>query len=111
MRTRVPIVLSLWTLLCGPGVVVGADEDGGDEPGLHANFQLSSSGETIWLWDTAQNGFALLDCATFVDLASDQSLGRSPDGAGPLQIRPVPSPGLPNVGLGAAAPDFQASLP
>jgi hypothetical protein len=99
--------------LLGPGeyLLVWADEDGGDEPGLHANFELSSSGETIWLWDTAPSGFALLDWATFVDLASDQSLGRSPDGAGPMQIRPVPSPGLPNVGPGAAAPDFQASLP
>ncbi|MCX5645394.1 MAG: lamin tail domain-containing protein [Phycisphaerae bacterium] len=99
--------------LLGPGeyLLVWADEDGGDEPGLHANFKLSSSGETIWLWDAAQNGFALLDCATFEDWASDQPVGRYPDGVGPMQILTVPSPGRPNVGSGAAAMDFRVNQP
>jgi hypothetical protein len=99
--------------LIGPGgyLLVWADEDGGDEPGLHANFQLSSSGETIWLSDTAQNAYALLDSATFEDLAAGQSMGRYPDGTGSMQILHTPSPGLPNEGLGAAVADSQANQP
>lgn len=76
----------------GAYLLVWADEDGGDEPGLHANFKLSSQGETVWLFDTAENGYALLDSVTFAELAGDQSLGRYPDGTGPTQISAVPSP-------------------
>jgi len=83
----------------GPGgyLIVWADEDGGDEPGLHANFKLSSDGETVWLYDTAAKGCALLDSATFEDLAADQSFGRYPDGAGPMQIASASSPLGPNA--------------
>jgi len=83
----------------GPGgyLIVWADEDGGDEPGLHANFKLSSDGETVWLYDMAAKGYALLDSATFEDLAADQSFGRYPDGAGPMQIASAPSPLSPNA--------------
>ncbi|MCX5645396.1 MAG: hypothetical protein NTZ17_12085 [Phycisphaerae bacterium] len=39
MRTRVFLVLSVWTLLCGPGVVVGADlYDEGVLPVLKLEF-------------------------------------------------------------------------
>jgi hypothetical protein len=78
----------------GPGgyLIVWADEDGGDTPGLHANFKLSSDGETVWLYDTAARGYALLDAATFEHLAADQSFSRYPDGTGPMQIASAPSP-------------------
>jgi len=78
----------------GPGqyLMVWADENGEDTPGLHANFKLSAQGETIWLYDTAQNGHALLDSVTFAAMAGDQSLGRYPDGTGPMQTMSVPSP-------------------
>ncbi len=82
----------------GEYLLVWADEDGRGESGLHANFKLSSQGETVWLYDTAANGHALLDSATFGDLAADQSFGRSPDGAGPMQVLSAPSPLGSNAG-------------
>ncbi len=83
----------------GPGgyLIVWADEDGGDEPGLHANFKLSSDGETVWLYDTPAKGYALLDSATFEDLAADRSCARYPDGTGPMQTASAPSPLGPNA--------------
>jgi len=80
----------------GGYLIVWADEDGGDEPGLHANFKLASAGETIWLFDTFASGHALLDSVTFTDLETDQSCGRSPDGEGPMQVLSAPSPMGPN---------------
>lgn len=76
----------------GGYLIVWADEDGGDAPGLHANFKLASAGETIWLFDTLAAGHALLDSVTFSDLETDQSCGRSSDGKGPMQVLPAPSP-------------------
>jgi CotH kinase protein/Lamin Tail Domain len=76
----------------GEYLLVWADEDGGDEPGLHANFKLASEGETIWLFDTIESRHALLDSVTFVDLEEDQSCGRYPDGEGPMRALAAPSP-------------------
>jgi hypothetical protein len=78
----------------GPGeyLLVWADEDGQDEPGLHANFKLSSQGETIWLFDTIEKGHALLDSVTIEGLSGDQSCGRYPDGVGIVQILTSPTP-------------------
>jgi len=84
--------------LVEPGgyLLVWADEDGSDEPGLHANFRLAGDGETVWLFDTIEQGHALLDSVTFEDLDEDQCSGRSPDGEGPMQVLSVPSPLGPN---------------
>ena len=76
----------------GGYLLVWADEDGSDSPGLHANFKLSAKGETLWLFDTAANRHALLDSISFESLGVDQTVGRSPDGQGPMQILAVPSP-------------------
>jgi len=78
----------------GPGeyILVWADGDTQDEPGLHANFKLSAKGETIWLFDTIENGHALLDSATIEALSGDQSYGRYPDGMGLMGISSVPTP-------------------
>ncbi|MBN1510251.1 MAG: CotH kinase family protein [Sedimentisphaerales bacterium] len=76
----------------GGYLIVWGDEDGSDEPGLHANFKLSSRGETIWLYDAAENGYALLDSATFENLAADQSVSRYPDGTGLMQISSAATP-------------------
>ena len=78
-------------------LLVWADEDGGDEPGLHANFKLSSNGETVWLYDTDKNNNALLDTVSFAAMESDQSMGRVPDGIGDMQILTIPSPLGPNT--------------
>jgi len=82
----------------GDYLIVWADEDGGDEPGLHANFKLASAGETIWLYDTDERGNALLDSVSFEALEADQSIGRSPDGIGFFQVLSTPSPANPNDG-------------
>lgn len=52
-------------------LIIWADEDGKD-PGLHANFKLSKSGEQVMLYyaDTA-----LLDELVFPELADDESFG------------------------------------
>ncbi|MBP7050682.1 MAG: CotH kinase family protein [Phycisphaerae bacterium] len=78
----------------GPGeyLLVWADEDGGDEPGLHANFKLSAEGETVWLFDTLENGHALLDSVTINKSYGDQSCGRYPDGIGLMQVLSAPTP-------------------
>lgn len=86
MRRRRAFILFVW-----------ADENGSDEPGLHANFKLAREGETVWLYDKPANGYALLDCVTFEELAQDQSFGRSPDGTGPAHVLSVPTPAGPNA--------------
>jgi len=85
--------------LIGPGeyLLVWADEDDGDEPGLHASFKLSAGGEALWLFDKIENGHALLDSVVFGSLAGDQSCGRYPDGTGAAQVLSVPSPLGPNA--------------
>lgn len=86
------------TIAAGEYLVVWADEDGGDEPGLHTNFKLSSKGETVWLFDTDAHDNLLLDTISFTGLEGDQSIGRVPDGIGQFQILPVPSPLASNAG-------------
>jgi hypothetical protein len=82
----------------GPGdyLIIWADEDGQDEPGLHANFKLSSQGETVWLFDTDAHGNMLLDSVTFGFQNLDVSFGRYPDGEGSLRVLSTPSPLGPN---------------
>ena len=80
-------------------LIVWADEDGRDEPGLHANFKLSSQGETIWLFDIDERDNVLLDSVTFGIQTPDISFGRYPDGHGAMQILSTPSPSTPNAEL------------
>ncbi len=82
----------------GQYLLIWADEDGQDEPGLHANFKLSAQGETIWLFDTIENGHILLDSVTIGRLAGDQSCARYPDGTGVMQVSSVPTPLGANAG-------------
>lgn len=86
----------------GAYLLVWADEDGGDEPGLHANFRLSAHGETIWLFDTDERNHTLLDSVTFPSLEADQSYGRHPDGEGPMLVLSAPSPLAANAAPAAA---------
>ncbi len=82
----------------GEYLLVWADEDGGDEPGLHANFKLSRRGETVWLYDIEERGNQLLDSISFGAQYEDVSFGRHPDGFGPPQVLSAPTP----LGLNAA---------
>lgn len=68
-------------------LIVWLDEDGEDIPdGLHANFKLSKSGETVMLVDTDAQGNQVLDSITFGELETDIALGRWPNGTGEFQV-------------------------
>jgi hypothetical protein len=76
------------TLAPGAYLIVWADEDGGDEPGLHANFKLAKDGEIISLTDSDDRGNQLIDSITFEAQTTDVSFGRYPDGSETLQVLP-----------------------
>jgi hypothetical protein len=58
-------------------LIVWADEDGSDMPGLHASFKLSADGEEIFLTDTDANFNAILDSVSFGSQTTDRSYGRT----------------------------------
>lgn len=55
----------------------GTDDEGNENPGLHANFKLSASGEEILLVDTDANSSGVLDFVEYTDGETDISIGRS----------------------------------
>jgi hypothetical protein len=81
-------------------LLVWADGDTGDF-GLHANFQLSSAGEDLALFDA--DGSTLIDSISFGEQTADVSCGRYPNGKGQPRLFGYPSPGAENSGayLGA----------
>lgn len=58
-------------------LIVWADENGADTPGLHANFKLSKAGEQILLVDRDATNNQVLDTITFGAQPTDRSYGRS----------------------------------
>jgi hypothetical protein len=68
-------------ILANGYLMVWADEDGKDSPGLHASFRLGADGETILLTDTDANENAVRDSLTFGLQETDRSYGRSPANA------------------------------
>ena len=70
-------------------LIVWCDEDHDDEAateGLHSNFKLSKSGETVLLVDTDANGNTVLDSVVFGEQETDVSYGRFPNGTGDFQV-------------------------
>jgi spore coat protein CotH len=83
------------TIEAGGYLLIWADEDGADAPGLHANFKLSADGETLLLIDTDAGGNELLDTVDFGLQQTDVSTGRP--GANPTIFSPLdPTPGSAN---------------
>lgn len=76
-------------------LLVWADENGSDTPGLHANFKLSASGEQILLIDTDANNNQVLDSITFGAQTTDISLGRAAANAD-VWAPMAPTPGAAN---------------
>jgi hypothetical protein len=76
-------------------IIVWADEDEGDQPGLHANFRLSRDGETLLLVDADERGNRVLDSIEFGAQAPNVSLGRFPDGTGDFRSL-IMTPGMRN---------------
>lgn len=83
------------TIIPGEGyLLVWADGDDGDYPGLHTNFRLDKNGETIVLTDSDLHGNTLLDSLGFTLQTADISFGRYPDGGGTWGfMAPTPSEG------------------
>jgi len=73
-------------------LLVWADEDGAETPGLHASFKLSSEGEEIFLTDTDANFNAILDQVAFGQQQTDFSYARSAEDAD-VWIIGAPTPG------------------
>ena len=63
-------------------LIVWADEDGKDQPELHANFKLSKNGEAVMLIDKDERGNKILDSMEFGKQEKDIAYGRFPDGTG-----------------------------
>lgn len=76
-------------------LIVWADEDSKDRPGLHANFKLSSSGEIVTLIDTDSRGNQILSSVEYSEQKKDVALGRLPDGIGDFKPLAM-TPGKPN---------------
>ncbi|GAB1443127.1 hypothetical protein MASR2M39_19660 [Ignavibacteriales bacterium] len=74
-------------------VVIWCDEEE-TQPGIHANFKLSKSGELVYLVDT--NGVDIIDSVTFGQQITDASLSRIPDGS-PQWMQKDPTPGGTNT--------------
>ena len=70
-------------------LIVWCDEDHDDEAateGLHSNFKLSKSGETVLRVDSDANGNTVLDTVVFGEQETDVSYGRIPNGTGDFQV-------------------------
>lgn len=85
-------------------LIIWADEDG-SQNGLHANFKLSSKGESLYL-SNAQN--TLLDNVSFTAQETDKSYGRSPNGIGTFATL-VPTWNAENQGTATATDDDDVS--
>ena len=87
----------------GGYLVVWLDEDGSDDPGLHANFKLTSEGEMLMLVDSDERDNQLLDKTVYGEMEPDRSWGRYPNATGDFDVL-QPTPGESNGG-GGPAPD------
>ena len=72
-------------------------------PGLHANFRLSRSGETVGLYGPPSSSGTLQDVVSFGLQVSDASVSRIPDGAFNWRLT-RPTPGAANGGELLLAP-------
>ncbi|MGI5898867.1 MAG: lamin tail domain-containing protein [Christensenellales bacterium] len=114
-----PVDISGWTLtddetepfsfIFPVGTVIGAGEymliicDGLDRPTAeppHAQFSISSGGETVTLYNARRQ---VVDRLAVPMLEADTSYGRSPDDLDELQVFLQPTPLLPNDSTGVSA--------
>ena len=80
----------------GGYLIVWADSDSKASPGLHANFKLSKTGETVLLTDRDEHANRVIDSVEFGDQRANVSWGRLPDRTGKWQLL-TPTPGAANV--------------
>ncbi|NQV14205.1 CotH kinase family protein [bacterium] len=84
-------------LAAGEYLLVWCDEDQ-EQPGLHANFKLSASGEYIAL--VASDGMSIIDGMYFGEQQPDVSYGRFPNGSDSWSFFAEPTPGAANTTSG-----------
>jgi hypothetical protein len=84
---------ALTTIPAGGFALIWADNDIHD-PGLHANFRLSTEGEQIALFDA--DGVTLVDLVAFGPQSADVSFGRYPDAGPGWGFMAAPTPGASN---------------
>jgi hypothetical protein len=75
-------------------LIVWADEDLSQE-GIHAGFKLSSGGESILFSNT---DLTVLESETYGPQVTNNSMARIPNGTGPFELSPLPTPGAFNRG-------------
>lgn len=93
------------TLLpAGAYAVVWCDENG-MQPGLHANFKLAASGETVWLRNPAGT---IVQEVTFGTQTTDQGYARIPNGTGSFKIQ-APSFNVNNESVSVSPDALQTS--
>lgn len=80
------------TIAAGGYLIIWADNDE-DQEGLHANFKLSKSGESILLMEATMS---IIDEITFDQQITDTTYGRFPNGTGAFEFMP-PTFGEENV--------------
>jgi hypothetical protein len=88
---QIPAGVSLNT---GSYLLIWADNDAGDSPGLHANFKLDADSDQIRLFKS--DGTTLIDGITFGSQTTDVSYGRYPDGENYWYDMNEPTPGAAN---------------
>jgi hypothetical protein len=79
------------TIPAGGYLILWADEDVEDAPGLHINFKLSNGGEFVTFTDSDERGNRVLDSIEFGKQRKDTPIGRFPDGTGdfrPMRMTP-----------------------
>ena len=84
------------TLAAGEFLLIWADNDAGQGP-LHTGYKLDRDGEEIGIFDSEENGFAIIDSVTYGYQQTDVSKGRIPDGGSDWQFITMPTPGYSNV--------------
>lgn len=102
-----PFVFAFPDTVIGPGeyFIIWADDDT-EQGSMHADFKLSSSGESLFLL----NSLILVDCVTFPELDEDVSFGRWPDGSGEWEILAVATPCAHNEGGGTGIESQESSM-
>ena len=84
-------------------LLIWADNDDGDEPGLHTNFRLNGNGEVLAFFESDLQGNTLQDSITYGNQEPDISFGRYFDG-GEEWGHMIPSPDEQNNPLGVKEP-------
>ena len=66
----------------GSYMIVWADGDQTDQPGLHTNFKLSKNGEIVMLVDASSGTNQILNLVEFGNQIENSTIGRYPNGTG-----------------------------